>query len=227
MHSGIYPNSREGLITNGKTLSYSDSDFSEHLALSRGARWGLFILVVGAIFYLGGSSARGIIENDLVEIGTLKFRKDIPFDAEKEIYNLLARISLLVVFGYLLAFVGFWVFLFKAKLRMKEHPNVLMAAILFVLFIPIEFYTSYLDLKFFLSYVDFQLQLFVGVDPGPLRDEMRRLFVRRVSGLGGLSVIALLSYYSAIAVLVFHPIKTTIKEKKSEHAEIENGNVDS
>lgn len=176
--------------------------------MKTGAKVALFVMVVGGIFYLGGSTARGIIGNDLVEIGTLRFRQDIPFDAEKEIYNLLARTSLLIVFGYLLALIGFVIFLTKSELRMKDHPNAFMAIILFAIFIPIEFYTSYLDLKFFLSYVDFQLQLFVGADPGPLRDEMRRLFVERVSGLGGLSVIAILSYYSAIATLVLRPIKT-------------------
>ncbi len=190
--------------------------------LKPGARIALFIVIVGGVFYLGGSAARGIIGNDLVEIGTLKFRQDIPFDAEKEIYNLLARTSLLIVFGYALALIGFLTFLTKSKLRMKNHPNAFMAIILFAMFIPIEFYTSYLDLRFFLSYVDFQLQLFLGADPGPLRDEMRKLFVERVSGLGGLSVIAILSYYSAIGVLVFRPIKTNKTEKNLDDAQAEN-----
>ncbi|MFZ1080795.1 MAG: hypothetical protein WAO19_02585 [Candidatus Kryptoniota bacterium] len=208
-------------------MNEAAKDISDREFFLEGVRFALFTMVVGGIFYLGGSTARGIIENDLVEIGNLKFRQDIPFDAEKEIYNLLARISLLVVFGYLLAFIGFCVFIFKSKLKMKEHPNALMAVILFVIFIPIEFYTSYLDLKFFLSYVDFQLQLFLGSDPGPLRDEMRKLFVERVSGLGGLSVIALLSYYSAIGVLIFRPIKTTKSEKTLENAEAEDRSVNS
>ncbi len=192
----------------GNILYDTASDNLGHGRMKTGAKVALFVMVVGGIFYLGGSTARGIIGNDLVEIGTLRFRQDIPFDAEKEIYNLLARTSLLIVFGYLLALIGFVIFLTKSELRMKDHPNAFMAIILFAIFIPIEFYTSYLDLKFFLSYVDFQLQLFVGADPGPLRDEMRRLFVERVSGLGGLSVIAILSYYSAIATLVLRPIKT-------------------
>ncbi len=218
MSEGLNEKSRE-------TFSREDYPGTE-MQLSKGYLWGLFIMVVGAIFYLGGSTARGIIENDLVEIGTLKFRQDIPFDAEKEIYNLLARISLLVVFGYFLAFVGFWVFIVKSKLKMKAHPNILMAVILFVMFIPIELYTSYLDLNFFLSYVDFQLQLFLGSDPGPLRDEMRRLFVARVSGLGGLSVIALLSYYSAIVVLIFRPIKLRISKGKLPEGTVQNAEAE-
>lgn len=196
--------------------------------MSTGARAALFVMIIGGILYLGGSAARAIIGNDLVEIGTLKFRQDIPFDAEKEIYNLLARTSLLIVFGYFLALVGFITFLFKAKIRMKKHPNVMMAVILFALFIPVEFYTSYLDLRFFVSFVDFQLQLFLGADPGPLRDEMRRLFVERVSGLGGLSVIAILSYYSAIGALVFRPIKAKKTEETiSDNAETKDRSADS
>jgi len=203
-----------------KVPSRTAEDILGQGQLKTSARVALFIMIMGGIFYLGGSTARGIIGNDLVEIGTLKFRQDIPFDAEKEIYNLLARISLLIVFGYVLILVGFITFLFKSKLCMKDHPNAFMAAILFAIFIPIEFYTSYLDLRFFFSYVDFQLQLFLGADPSPLRDEMRKLFVERVSGLGGLSVIAIFSYYSAIATLVFRPIKTIKKERETENAEI-------
>jgi hypothetical protein len=203
-------------------------EVGEEIRLTTGARVALFIMIVGGILYLGGSAARAIIGNDLVEIGTLKFRRDIPFDAEKEIYNLLAQTSLLIVFGYFLALVGFITFLFKSRIRMKTHPNIMMAVILFAMFIPVEFYTSYLDLKFFVSFVDFQLQLFLGADPGPLRNEMRRLFVERVSGLGGLSVIAILSYYSAIGAIVFRPIKRKKTEEISEdNAEAEDRSADS
>jgi hypothetical protein len=203
-------------------------EISEEIRLTTGARVALFIMIVGGILYLGGSAARAIIGNDLVEIGTLKFRRDIPFDAEKEIYNLLAQTSLLIVFGYFLALVGFITFLFKSRIRMKTHPNIMMAVILFAMFIPVEFYTSYLDLKFFVSFVDFQLQLFLGADPGPLRNEMRRLFVERVSGLGGLSVIAILSYYSAIGAIIFRPIKRRKTEEISEeNAEAEDRSADS
>ncbi len=210
----------------------ADNDLSTGTAgdnegLSRGVKTAIFIMIVGGIFYLGGSAARGIIGNNLVELGTLKFRQDIPFDAEKEIYDLLARTSLLTDFGYILALIGFVIFVLKSDIRMKDHPNILMAAILFGIFIPVELYTCYLDLRFFVSYVDFQLQLFLGADPGPLRDEMRRLFVERVSGLGGLSVIAILSYYSAIAAIVFRPIKPRITEKIGENAETENRSIDS
>ncbi len=200
-----------------------DFNLVEREPLPTGARVALFIMVVGGIFYLGGSASRAIIGNDLVEFGTLKFRRDIPFDAEKEIYNLLARTSLLIVFGYVLALIGFVIFLFKSNMRMKEHPNVLMAVILFAIFIPVEIYMSYLDLKFFVSYVDFQLELFLGADPGPLRDEMRRIFVERVSGLGGLSVIAILSYYAGIGALIIQPIgKKRLRKNKVEDAEAED-----
>ena len=209
------------------TLSFPE-DISENVRMTTGARVALFIMIVGGILYLGGSAARAIIGNDLVEIGTLRFRRDIPFDAEKEIYNLLAQTSLLIVFGYFLALVGFVTFLFKSRIRMKTHPNIMMAVILFSMFIPVEFYTSYLDLKFFVSFIDFQLQLFLGADPGPLRNEMRRLFVERVSGLGGLSVIAILSYYSAIGAIVFRPIKRKKTEEISEeNAEAEDRSADS
>lgn len=207
-------------------LKEATKDNFGHGQLKTGARVALFIMVLGGVFYLGGSASRGIIGNDLVEIGTLKFRLDIPFDAEKEIYNLLARTSLLIVFGYLLALIGFVTFLFKARLRMKDHPNVFVAVILFAMFIPIEFYTSYLDLRFFFSYVDFQLQLFLGADPGPLRDEMRKLFVERVSGLGGLSAIAILSYYSALAVLVFRPIRANKKQNRISEGTVENAKAE-
>ncbi len=215
----------------GDRESRSQAEFEpvEPEMLPKTARVALFIMAVGGIFYLGGSASRAIIGNDLVEVGTLKFRRDIPFDAEKEIYNLLARTSLLIVFGYCLALTGFVIFMLKNNMKMKDHPNVLMAVILFSIFIPVELYTSYIDLKFFVSYVDFQLELFLGADPGPLRDEMRKLFVERVSGLGGLSVIAILSYYAAIAALIVRPIKGVkrFEKTKVEDAETEDRGSDS
>jgi|YelNatPaOPRAMG01_1025707.scaffolds.fasta_scaffold01570_3 hypothetical protein len=170
------------------------------------ARIALFIMTVAGILYLGGSAGRAIIGNDLVEVNTLQFRNDLSFDAEKEIYNLLAQTSLMVVASYFVALFSLLFFLYKSKLDLKENPNALMAIILFAIFIPVELFTSYWDIKFFFTYVDLQFQLFIGADPGPIRDELRRLFVKRVSGIGGLSVIALLSYYSAIGAVIIRPI---------------------
>lgn len=170
------------------------------------ARIALFIMTVAGILYLGGSAGRAIIGNDLVEVNTLQFRNDLSFDAEKEIYNLLAQTSLMIVTSYFVALFSLVFFLYKTKINLKENPNALMAIILFGIFVPVELFTSYWDVKFFFTYVDLQFQLFIGADPGPIRDELRKLFVKRVSGIGGLSVIALFSYYSAIAAVVIRPI---------------------
>ncbi|MGC8653984.1 MAG: hypothetical protein ACP5US_08360 [Candidatus Kryptoniota bacterium] len=200
---------------------------SEHSRLTLdemplGARIALFIMIIGGILYLGGSAGRAIIGNDLVEVNTLQFRNDLSFDAEKEIYNLLAQTSLMVVASYFVTLFSLLFFLYKTKLNLRENPNALMAVILFALFIPVEIFTSYLDMKFFFAYVDLQFQLFIGADPGPIRDELRRLFVKRVSGIGGLSVIALLSYYSAIGALVIRPIREKRNFNEENNGENKN-----
>ena len=75
----------------------------------------------------------------------------------------------------------------------------MMSAILFYAFVPVEAFTMYLDGK--MAYTEFFTT--EGID------RFRELFVARVGALAGAPVIALLCYYTIIALAVFRPFTKT------------------
>ncbi len=160
-------------------------------------RVALFLCVVAGIFWLGGINIRAILGNDMLKIGTLEFEEYLPAEAEREIYRLLAFTSLFVGLSYLVVLVSSIVFLATSPFRLKEHGWLLMSAILFYLFVPVEAYTMYLDGK--LVYREF----FTTAD----NQSLRELFIARVAALAGAPLIALLCYYTIIALAIFQPFR--------------------
>jgi hypothetical protein len=73
----------------------------------------------------------------------------------------------------------------------------MIAAILFYAFVPVEVYTSVLDVRMWL------------LDAAGSNDlvEFRKLFIHRLAALSGVPMIALLSYYTAIALLIIRPFR--------------------
>lgn len=92
------------------------------------------------------------------------------------------------------------------KINLKQNAWLLMCAILFFVFSPVEFYTSYLDIKFTLLFES---------NP-PNHDELLRLFGERIGFLKGVPVIAVLSYYTIIGIAIFRPLKKTKKELEED-----------
>jgi hypothetical protein len=160
-------------------------------------RFWLFLLVCSGIIWLGGVNARAIIGNDLLRTGTLEFEEFISPEAEREIFRLLSMTSLLIIASYCVLFVSSILFLASSPYSMKEHGWLLMSAILFYLFVPVEAFTMYLDGK--MIYQEF----FTTVDNVVFRE----LFVRRMGALKGAPVVALLCYYTIIGLVVFQPFR--------------------
>ena len=160
-------------------------------------RTALFILIVASIFWLGAVNIRAIIGNDMLKTGTLEFEEYIAPEAEREIFRLMSFATLVVIISYCIAFISSIVFLATAPFKMKENGWLLMSAILFYLFVPVETFTMYLDGK--MVYQEF----FTTAD----NDVFRQLFIARVGALAGAPVIALLCYYTIIGLAIFQPFK--------------------
>ena len=100
------------------------------------------------------------------------------------------------------------------KINLKQNAWLLMCSILFFVFSPVEFYTSYLDLKFILLFFS---------EP-PNHDELLKIFGERLGFLKGVPWIAILSYYTIIGIAIYKPLKKTQKEldedkiKTDEHS---------
>jgi len=171
------------------------------------AKFALFALTVGTIFWLGGINIRAAIGNELLEPGTLNFKQGFPPDAERTIFNLLAKSSIFTIISYIVVFISGIIYLVTTRLKFKENGWLLMSAILFYLFTPVEFYTTYLDTKFVLLWFY----------SSPSFTELRELFINRVSALSGLPVIALLCYYTIIGLIIWRPLtKKPLRETVME-----------
>jgi len=97
-------------------------------------------------------------------------------------------------------------FVATTHLKMKENGWLLMSAILFFMFVPIELYTNYLDVQFMI--------LFHSGPPN--HDELLRLFGERIGAFSGVPVIAVLCYYTIIPLVIFKPLNrhTVVNEEE-------------
>ncbi len=158
-------------------------------------RIALFVMVVAGIFWLGAVNMRAIIGNDMLRTGTLEFDELLPPDAEREIFRLLSFASIVVILSYVVTLVSSIAFLAASPFRLKEHGWLMMGAILFYVFVPVEMYTLILDAR--MVYNEF----FTTADNALFRE----LFLARVGALAGAPLVALLCYYAVIGLAVFRP----------------------
>ncbi len=158
-------------------------------------RTALFVMVIAGIFWLGAVNMRAIIGNDMLRTGTLEFDELLPPDAEREIFRLLSFASIAVILSYAVTLVSSIVFLAASPYRLKVHGWLMMGAILFYVFVPVEIYTLILDAR--MVYNEF----FTTADNALFR----QLFLARVGALAGAPLVALLCYYTVIGLAVFRP----------------------
>jgi hypothetical protein len=164
----------------------------------RAARFALLFVAIGTIFWLGGLNIRAIIGNDMLKSGSLEFEEYVAPEAEREIYRLLSFTSVVVMISYAVVLVAGTVFLTTSSLRLKEHGWLMVSAILFYAFVPVELFTMVLDAR--MVYMEF----FTTAG----NDVFRELFIARVAALAGAPLIALLCYYTIIVLVVFRPFRT-------------------
>ncbi|MCX6161521.1 MAG: hypothetical protein NTV87_09340 [Ignavibacteriae bacterium] len=174
--------------------------------LNKSAKFWLSLLILAGAVYLGAINVRGLIGNDLLNYDEFSFRTSIPPDEENWIFRMLSYTSLVIIIAYAVTFVSAIFFLKNCKLNLKENPWLLMCSILFFVFVPVEIYTSYLDLKFYLLFLQ---------NP-PNHDGLLRIFGERIGFLKGVPWIATLSYYSIIFISVYQPLKKTTEQLEQE-----------
>jgi len=157
----------------------------------------LFVLIVAAITWLGGVTVRLVLSGCLFVPGTLEFKPELVPIVEREAFRMINYTSILTLIGYVVALLSGLLFLFSTRLKLRENGWLMMAVLLFCMFIPVEAYTSYLDGKMI------SLELWGSPQP-PL---FRELFIERVAALKGVPFIALLCYYTIIGLAIWKPLK--------------------
>jgi hypothetical protein len=164
------------------------------IALWHGA---LFAIILGVIFWLGSFTVRAFVANDLLIPGTMQFNDHTPPAVERHLYRVLAGSAILMVGGYILVLLASIVFLRSSPLRLREHGWLLMSALLFYLFVPVEVYAMSLDVRMIL------LEFFSDADVTAFRE----VFLARVGALAGAPFVAALCYFTVIALSVFQPFR--------------------
>lgn len=160
-------------------------------------RISFFALVVSSIIWLGAVNVRVVIGNELLNFGTLQFKTNLDAELEREIFRLISLSSVIVIGGYLGTFASAILLVKFTSLSFKQNGWLMMSAILFFIFSPVEFYTLFLDWK--MISMDFF--------SNPSLTDFRVLFIHRLAALAGVPMIALLSYYTIIGLVVWQPMK--------------------
>jgi len=173
--------------------------------LSKSSKVWLYLLVVSAIIWLGAINIRYLIGNELLFYDEFSFRTRIPPDEENMIFKMVANTSIVIMCAYLVTFISAIFFVKTCRINLRENSWLLMCCILFFVFVPVEFYTSYLDIKF--------IRLFHSAPPN--HDELLEIFGERIGFLKGVPWVAVLSYYFIILMAVFQPLKKS-KEQLEE-----------
>ena len=169
---------------------------------SRSNKIALVLLIAGSIFWLGSINIRALIGNELLNYDQFNFRTSIPPDRENTIFQLISNASLVVIISYFVVLISAVWFLKTTTLKFKQNGWLMMCAILFFMFAPVEIYTYYIDVKFMLLFQ---------TNP-PNHDELLRLFGKRLGALSGVPVIALLCYYTIIILAVFKPLRRQVEQ---------------
>jgi hypothetical protein len=176
----------------------------------------LVLLALGTVLWLGGLVYRAIIANEFFLPASLEFALGINMSQERLLFQLLSASSAVVIGAYVVVLVSAIVALKRIPLRFKENGWLLMAAILFFMFVPVEVFTIYLDMEFIFDWLEARKAY---LSEGPVaysayRTELRATLSHRIGALHGLPVMAVLSYFTALAVLIFRPMRRNQETSK-------------
>ena len=175
----------------------------------RSVRFWLTLLSLATIFWLGGLTIRTLIGNEFFVTGTLNYEPSISLDQERTLFQLIAGSSLFVLINYAIVLVSSIVLITILPLKMKHNGWLLMASLMFFLFVPVEVFTGFLDIKFILLWE--RTKDILAAQGLPVYEQhstiLRATLSHRIGALGGLPVIATLSYFTAIVTIIWQPLK--------------------
>jgi hypothetical protein len=182
-------------------------------------RFFLFLLALGTVLWLGGTVYRAIIANEFFLPTTLVFDPGINVHQERMLFQLVAASSTIIVCAYLTVLVSAIVLLRRTQLTFKDNGWMLMASILFFMFVPAEIFTAWLDLNFIFDWLEARSAYLSNGSAAyeGYRTELRATLSHRIGALHGLPVMAVLSYFTALAVLFLQPMRrATLTQEQTQ-----------
>ncbi len=163
------------------------------------------VVVLSFLSWLGIYTYRTLLCDHLLQFGAAEFKTELAPEFERSIYTTIAKYSILLFAVYPITIFSAVGYLKTTRRTMKEHGWLMMSAILFFMFIPLEIYCALLDWKIIgLNYWG-NWELI----------EFRKAFLARITALSGLPFLAMLCYYTIIPIVIFQPLKKYKREKIS------------
>ncbi len=186
-----------------------DEAANTHREFTAASRFWMLLLTFSAIFWLGGITLRAVIANEFFITGTLEYHPEITMDQERTLFQLIYASSIFVLVNYIIAAVSAALTLRNIPLRFKDNGWLLMSSLLFFIFVPVEMFTAYLDVKFILLWTETRwiIEARGALAYAEHSAVMRETLSHRIGALGGLPVMALISYFTAVAVIILQPLK--------------------
>ncbi len=163
----------------------------------------LTIFIFSAIIWLGAGIMKNIQIEHLIEFGTVQFKQTLVPEVERAAYNSIAEYSIVVFISYPIALFFGIGYIVTTRRTFKEHGWLLMSAILFFIFVPVELYSFVLDWKI----VGLNYTKYASHGGSWELEEFRKAFLLRLNALAGLPFIAQLCYYTIPFLVIFKPFK--------------------
>lgn len=164
----------------------------------------ILLIVIGAIFWLGGLNIRALVGNELFVTGTLEWKDYLPKDFYSALFRVIAMSSVLTLISYAVVLISTILYIFFAKPDLKSNGWLMASFIFFFLFVPVEIYTSVYDFKFVYEYFFSAADYFY----------LKELLIKRITALSGLPVIALFCYYTIIALVIWKPLRKKVPQEE-------------
>jgi hypothetical protein len=182
------------------------------MRFSPSVKFFLNILMYAMIAWLGAVVMRTVIANEFFAPGTLQYDPRITVSQEQVLFQLITASTYIVLGAYYVVLISAIVLAFILPYKWKENGWLFIAAILFFAFVPAEIFTSYLDVKFIIMWENTK-PLINHTDANLYLERsavLHETLSHRISALRGIPVIATLCYLTAIAFVMWQPLKKKV-----------------
>ena len=160
----------------------------------------VFVIAVGAIFWLGALNVRALVGNELFETKVLEWKNYLAPDFYSAYFRIIAMSSILTLISYTFVFVFTIIYLLYVKPDLKANGWLMASLIFFFIFAPVEIYGSYFDFRFVYEYFFGKADYYY----------LQQLLTKRITALSGMPVIAIFCYYTIIGLIIWKPFQKKV-----------------
>lgn len=159
------------------------------------------IFLASFLLWLGILTVRIFVGVQLIDGRTLQYKKSIDPVVERAVYSTLADYSTAAMAVYPLVLITGFLYVRVTRKNLRKSGWLLMSAILFCIFIPVELYCFTIDWSMIGMVSGGQLPI----------ESYRTIFMKRAMALAGLPFIAWLCYYTILGLVLVRPFEINDK----------------